>query len=73
MKRDYDLASTFDQQDLSLYRVRVICNLKSSYVNQFEEACLATIKTTMTVLYRRFLTSPCSAECKSVLACSILS
>ena len=67
MKRDYDLASTFHQQDLSLY------NLKSSYINQFEEACLATIKTTMTVLYRQFLTSPCSAECKSVLACSILS
>ena len=73
MRRDYDLASKFDQEDFTVYMINVICKLESSYVHQFEEACLATNETAMNLIYRQFLTSPCSAECKSVLACSILS
>lgn len=38
MRHDYDLASNFDQEDFSLYRVNVICNLKRSHINRFEEA-----------------------------------
>ena len=38
MRHDYDLASNFDQEDFSLYRVNVICYLKRSHINRFEEA-----------------------------------